>query len=139
MLSYADRIWFPIPPATSEEGRLTHGQELGMRRDLKYLVPQSLPVDPRLAAMCRLAITAQFGVNLSGIVKDLNEVCGTLWGLAREQDEGTGWVNQHPICQLYAAKIVEMTGVGMPSSDEYAAAGKWVQDVLLRIEREERS
>lgn len=103
---------------------------------LKYGVPEGRPIDARLAAVCRLAITAQFGVNLSGIVKDFAEVTGVLWDLARDLGEGTAWVNEHPLCVLYAVKVADLTGACMADLHTYKRCDEWLKAVMLRLEKE---
>ena len=55
------------------------------------------------------ALLIQDGCNLSGILRSFTEiVMDTLWPAAREQGQGTDWVNQHPICTLFLDKLVSL-------------------------------
>ena len=62
------------------------------------------------------ALDIQTGSNLSGIVfqfardmKEINEEVRALGG-------GTGAVNEHPVCRLYAEQIAWLSGAGSCSS-----------------------
>jgi hypothetical protein len=52
-----------------------------------------------------MAIFAQDGCNLSGIVHDFSRVVSKVWDEAHKIGKGTDWVNTHPLCVLYADKI----------------------------------
>ena len=56
------------------------------------------------------AIQIQDASNLSGIVHAFSKVVSKIWEEAHEKEEGTDWVNQHPICRLYANKIATLSG-----------------------------
>lgn len=56
------------------------------------------------------AIYAQDACNLSVVVHAWSEVMDKIWKDARSKDEGTAWVNAHPINILYASKVAQLTG-----------------------------
>jgi len=64
----------------------------------------------------QFALDSQSACNLSGIVHALSRVISKISFEAREKGEGTDYVNQHPICRLYAEQITHLTGAGL--SDE---------------------
>jgi hypothetical protein len=51
------------------------------------------------------ALRTQSACNLSGIVHSFSEMLPKIWAEAREAGEGTDWVNEHPICILFAEQI----------------------------------
>ena len=57
------------------------------------------------------ALLVQDAVNLSGVVHSFSEVVSRLWEEARRGGHGTEYVNTHPICKLYADKIVDLAKV----------------------------
>jgi len=65
------------------------------------------------------AIFAQDACNLSGIAISFAEVVKRIWVEARAIEEGTDWVNTHPICVLYASKIGSLA-----HSEDYDAYSK---------------
>ena len=60
---------------------------------------------------CRDAIQVQDACNLSALVHSMDETMSDLWAMARALGKGTDWVNNHPICRLYASKIAHLTGM----------------------------
>ena len=67
------------------------------------------------------AIQVQDACNLSGVVQSFAKIVSeVLWPMAREQKQGTDWVNQHPISKLFADKIVDLARVR--EFDEYSKA-----------------
>lgn len=61
------------------------------------------------------AIFAQSACNLSGIVHEFSGVAHRLWNEAQAKNEGTDYVNRHPIGRLYAEQIAHLTGAGIPA------------------------
>ena len=57
------------------------------------------------------AIQIQDACNLSGVIHSFSEVLSKLWEEARRGGQGTYFVNQHPISQLYADKITDLARV----------------------------
>jgi hypothetical protein len=58
------------------------------------------------------AIDVQDACNLSGVIVRFREVViDALWPAAARKEEGTGWVNGHPIAVLFAFKIASLAGV----------------------------
>jgi hypothetical protein len=58
-----------------------------------------------------MAIAAQSACNLSGVVHSFSEVLPRIWEEARQLGKGTEWVNQHPLCILYAEKMHDLVGL----------------------------
>jgi hypothetical protein len=56
------------------------------------------------------ALQAESAVNLSGVVISFAEVVQRIWQEAHEIGKGTGWVNGHPICLLYARAVYCIAG-----------------------------
>jgi len=68
-------------------------------------------LNERMKRHCRDAIQVQDACNLSGIANSMGEAMSDLWAMARALGKGTDWVNNHPICRLYASKIAHLTGM----------------------------
>lgn len=64
-----------------------------------------------LQQAAQAAIDVQNACNLSGVVRTFAEITAVLWDEARRQRHGTDFVNQHPISQLFASKIADLTRV----------------------------
>lgn len=81
-----------------------------MENKVDKLKPQGLtPKDYENAVM------SQSAYNLSGIVRTFAAVIGKIWDEGRRERYGTDWVNQHPICRLYAEQISHLSGAGLCS------------------------
>ncbi len=66
------------------------------------------------------ALALQDGVNLSGIAHTLARICSeALWPEARRLNEGTKWVNQHPILTVLLDKLTDLNADS--SRDVFAA------------------
>lgn len=74
------------------------------------------------------ALDAQSACNLSGIVRTFASVTERICEEARRSNQGTDFVNNHPICRLYAEQILNLSGGGTGKyetySDAYAACEK---------------
>ena len=68
-------------------------------------------LNERMKRHCRDAIQVQDACNLSGVANSMGEAMSDLWAMARALGKGTDWVNNHPICRLYASKIAHLTGM----------------------------
>jgi hypothetical protein len=54
------------------------------------------------------ALDVQSACNLSGVVHSFSEIIGRIWEEAHKdlsEKRGTDWVNNHPICRLFAEQI----------------------------------
>jgi len=77
------------------------------------------------------AIDIQSASNLSGVVNSLNQIMPRIWKEARSQLKGTDWVNQHPICRLFAEQIYHLSGAGIPSNAQsYEAAYSYCENKI---------
>jgi hypothetical protein len=52
----------------------------------------------------------QNACNLSGVVFSFAHAMERLCEIAREENHGTDWKNNHLVCKLYASKIQSLTG-----------------------------
>lgn len=55
------------------------------------------------------ALDVQSGCNLSGIIHSFSRIISKVWEEAKENHKGTDWVNEHPICRLFAEQISHLT------------------------------
>jgi len=55
------------------------------------------------------ALAVQDASNLSGVVHSYSRALSDLWAIANESNEGTEWVNQHPVAVLFAEKVRHLT------------------------------
>ena len=53
----------------------------------------------------KFAVYSQNACNVSGLVHDLSRVINKVWDEAREQGQGTDYVNNHPIVRLYIEQL----------------------------------
>lgn len=60
----------------------------------------------------KLAVNVQDACNLSGVVRSFAQVTEVLWHEARRLNQGTDWVNTHPITILFADKVASLAGIG---------------------------
>ena len=65
------------------------------------------------------AIFTQSACNLSGLVNGFARVMARINAEAHWQGHGTDWLNNHPICCLYAEQIAHLTR-GKDYSEAYA-------------------
>ena len=75
------------------------------------------------------ALDVQNACNLSGVVHGFSRAITELRELS--PDKGTTWINEHPICVLWADKIAHLTGTqtfgGDKVSNSYRAVYKIVE------------
>lgn len=69
-----------------------------------------------LQQLAQEAMDVQDACNLSGVVKAWARAVTELWEHGRagriENFQGTRSINQHPICQMYCSKVIQLTGLG---------------------------
>lgn len=65
----------------------------------------------------QMALDVQNACNRSGVVHSFAELTEVLWNEAHALGEGTKWVNEHPICVLFADKISSLVTLNY---DEFA-------------------
>lgn len=70
----------------------------------------------------RDAILVQDACNLSGVVHSFSRIMTRVWIEARKRGKGTDWVNEHPICVLFANKIANLTGQCLLGGTEFYQA-----------------
>jgi hypothetical protein len=75
--------------------------------------------------MAQVALQVQDAVNLSGVVHRFSGVLTELWRVANERNEGTLWVNTHPVSVLFADKIADLaqSRLSQRYSEAYARCG----------------
>lgn len=71
-----------------------------------------------LKEAAQMAIDVQSACNLSGVIHSFSEVMNVLWEEAHKLGKGTDWVNEHPICRLFAEQIAHLTN----KTDYYKAS-----------------
>jgi hypothetical protein len=57
------------------------------------------------------AIIVQDACNLSGVVHSFCDIIKRITEESREKGKGTQYVNEHPICKLFADKIADLARV----------------------------
>jgi len=70
----------------------------------------------------RRALMVQSACNLSGVVHDFSTSVSRIWKEAQLRRKGTDWVNQHPICRLYAEQIYHLATGGKVDDVSYFEA-----------------
>ena len=73
------------------------------------------------------ALTVQSACNLSGVVHSFSEILSRLVKEAQEKGEGTDWVNQHPICVLFAEQIQHLARGKTDYFKAYEICTGWVK------------
>jgi hypothetical protein len=73
-----------------------------------------------LADLAREALAVQNACNLSGVVHGWSRSISRLRELL--PDLGTDGYNRHPINQLWASKVHDLTGMGLSDLDAYGKA-----------------
>ena len=71
------------------------------------------------------AVDIQNACNLSGLIHSLPAVADAVWAEAREQGEGTAYVNSHPVLRLWLDKMCDLAGLTVesgPVMEAYATA-----------------
>jgi hypothetical protein len=66
------------------------------------------------------AIQVQDACNLTGVLRSFVEAMTVVRQDALAQGRGTDWINTHPVAQLFADKIADLTG--RLDMDRYSAA-----------------
>ena len=59
----------------------------------------------KLRTEYEMALFSQSACNLSGLVHHLSKAMELIWEEAREQEQGTDYVNSHPIVRLYVEQM----------------------------------
>lgn len=84
-----------------------------------------------LRKVCQNALDVQCACNLSGVVHTFSRDITLLWDICRAVGGcGTDWVNTHPVCVLYADKIVSLSSSGVTTGDNYGNAWSHCWDVV---------
>ena len=59
----------------------------------------------------QIAIECQDACNLSGVLASFKEIVHeVIWPEARRLNQGTAFVNRHPICVLFLSKLCSLNG-----------------------------
>lgn len=77
-----------------------------------------------LQTAAQAAIHAQDACNLTGVLRSFGEAMTVVRAEANATGQGTAWINQHPIAQLFADKIADLAGrldAGTSYSEAYRA------------------
>ncbi len=59
----------------------------------------------KLQSLYEMALLSQGACNLSGLAYSLAEAMEMIWQEAREQGQGTNYVNSHPIVRLFLEQM----------------------------------
>ncbi len=59
----------------------------------------------KMRCFYQMALLSQGACNLSGLVYSLANAMEVIWAEAREQGQGTDYVNSHPIVRLYLEQM----------------------------------
>lgn len=71
------------------------------------------------------ALDVQYACNLSGVARSLNQIIQeVLWPTAVREENGTKWINTHPIVTMFLLKMCELNGCGSTLQSGYEAAEK---------------
>ena len=62
-----------------------------------------------LQELAKDALDLQDASNLSGVVHAFHRAISDLWENARALNQGTDWVNRHPICRAYISKLASLS------------------------------
>ena len=82
-------------------------------------VPSSAPTDeaPGLTPKdWQWAYLAQDACNLSGVAHQFSRTLPRVWAEARAAEQGTDFVNRHPLVILYVAKMADLAGLAPTGS-----------------------
>jgi hypothetical protein len=74
--------------------------------------------------LAQQALDVQDACNLSGVVHSFSRAMDVLWAEARRTDQGTQWVNEHPIVTLFLDKLASLNRIQGDDSKVYAAFEK---------------
>jgi predicted exporter len=70
--------------------------------------------------LAQMALDVQDASNLSGVIHSWSEVISALRGLL--PNASTDDINRHPINELFASKVTELTWIGITRQDRYEQA-----------------
>ena len=76
----------------------------------------------KMKSLYEMALLSQGACNLSGLAYSLAEAMELIWLEAREQGQGTDYVNSHPIVRLYMEQMSFLCGA------DYFASHKTCQE-----------
>ena len=69
------------------------------------------------------ALDSQSACNASGLIASLAKLTPEIWDEARSKNQGTDYVNTHPIIVLYLTQLINLAGFGcMPNDTIYNKA-----------------
>ena len=75
-----------------------------------------------LKDLAKEAIEIQDACNLSGLIHGWHRSMEVLWSILRDSGAGTAQINQHPINQLWASKVHDLTGMGLSDTEAFGKA-----------------
>lgn len=73
------------------------------------------------------AVHSQNACNLSGIVYSFASILPKIWNEARARGKATKWVNEHPICAMFAEQITHLSGGVMTHNPNYSAHSEYCE------------
>lgn len=74
---------------------------------------------------CTLA--CQSASNLAGMIYCMSSIMPKIWNEARARGLGTKWVNEHPICALFAEQISYLSGCGLTNNMRYGSHSEYCE------------
>lgn len=75
--------------------------------------------------MARTAIDVQDACNLSGVLHTWSVFVSALRAYADKLHRGTSWLNHHPINQLFASKVHDLSSMGLSETLRFGFAYDW--------------
>ena len=58
----------------------------------------------------KAAIDIQNACNMGGVARTFHEAVQAVWDEAHRRQEGTDWVNQHPLIRMFIDKMNDLSG-----------------------------
>jgi len=68
------------------------------------------------------SLIVQDACNLSGVILSMDGARQIILNNGGGREKGTHWLNYHPIMQMYASKIHDLTGMGLSDSKAFQKA-----------------
>lgn len=82
-----------------------------------------------MQAAAAAAVACQDACNLTGVLRSFAEAMTVVRAASTAGGHGTDWINRHPIAQLFADKIADLTG--RPDFAGYSAAYQACRKIAL--------
>jgi hypothetical protein len=98
-----------------------------MNQQTKEVVKK--PVSATRYRVYQDAMDVQNACNLSGVVHSMGKAVTELWAEARENGEGTEYVNTHPVVIAYISKLRSLAGCTCTSTEirAFETLDEWLE------------